>query len=467
MKLRHGLAGFVIVASLLPGWRAFARTPPSDSSDEPQETNKDTNNETAKPPAPADAEPANLAAPAVPGAPSEPAESSAPAASEAYVPFAPPPSPLRIENPNASVQFGVLAQPMLEVAGGPDADLTTKNLFLRRFRFIFGGTVFKYFEFFFDTDYPNLFKQDSAETMAGTYKNAPGLNVQDAYVTFKPAGDLIKVDAGFMLPPLSHNALESAAKLYGEDYFVNSFRRNIFSNVDPFGSAAQSPAGRDVGVQVRGLILGGHLELRVGAFQGLRLNPVPASTGVTAEVGGFNIFRIAARVQVNVLDAEPGYFYQGTYLGTKKVLSFGGFYDFQDQYKYFGGDMFLDLPIGRAGVLTAQADVVRWDGGTSITTLSKDTAVMAEAGFLIGPIMLSPIVRFEHLVAAQVPNPDPTMPGTVPDPNNPSEDRYGGGLAFWPYGHNTNLKLFGAHVHRNPAPHDFNQINLQWQLYFY
>jgi hypothetical protein len=59
------------------------------------------------------------------------------------------------------------------------------------------------------------------------------------------------------------------------------------------------------------------------------------------------------------------------------------------------------------------------------------------------------------------------MPGTVPDPNNPSEDRYGGGLAFWPYGHNTNLKLFGAHVHRNPAPHDFNQINLQWQLYFY
>ncbi|MEO8900303.1 MAG: hypothetical protein ABI488_01765 [Polyangiaceae bacterium] len=53
------------------------------------------------------------------------------------------------------------------------------------------------------------------------------MNVQDAFVTFKPAANLIKVDAGFMLPPLSHNGVQGAATLYGGDYFVNTFRRNI------------------------------------------------------------------------------------------------------------------------------------------------------------------------------------------------------------------------------------------------
>ena len=40
-------------------------------------------------------------------------------------------------------------------------------------------------------------------------------------------------------------------------------------------------------------------------------------------------------------------------------------------------------------------------------------------------------------------------------------------LTFWPYGHNSNIKAFFAKVHRDPAPHDFNQINVQWQVYFY
>ena len=67
---------------------------------------------------------------------------------------------MRVENSSASIQFGILAQPQFEMAGAPDADLTTKNMFLRRFRFMVGGTLFKTFEFFFQTDWPNLFKLD-------------------------------------------------------------------------------------------------------------------------------------------------------------------------------------------------------------------------------------------------------------------------------------------------------------------
>ncbi len=387
--------------------------------------------------------------------PDDEAKTTPPVPPAPYVGFAPSPAPLRIENGNASLQLGLLAQPQFEMAGAPDADSTTKNLFLRRIRFMLGGTLFKDLEYFFDTDYPDLFKVDPANQSGGTGKNAPGLNVQDAFVTFRPVGNLIKADAGFMLPPLSHNAVQGAGTLYSSDYFVNSFRRNVLSNLDPFGSSGQSPAGRDLGVQLRGLVLGDHLEYRAGLFQGVRVGPLPAmGMGTAGVVGGNNFFRVAARLQVNVLDAEPGYFYQGTYLGTKKILSFGGFYDFEDQYKFRGVDAIIDLPAG-PGIITAQANFVQWDGGNFIMTLPEATALMAEAGYLVRAIMLSPIARVERLSFSR------------PTAASPSEDRYGGGLAFWPYGHNSNLKAFFARVHRDPAPHDFNQINVQWQLFFY
>ena len=175
------------------------------------------------------------------------------------------------------------------------------------------------------------------------------------------------------------------------------------------------------------------------------------------------MFRVASRLQINFLDAEPGFFYQGTYLGAKKVFSVGGFYDFQDQYKYFGGDFIVDLPLG-PGVITAQGDVVQWDGGTFLAAIPfKERVIMGELGYLIGPIMLSPIVRVERLTSYAV----DTTTGESPTFNYPSENRYGGGLAFWPYGHNSNLKAFFTRVHRQPAPHDFNVFSVQWQVYVY
>jgi hypothetical protein len=447
MKLRHRLAAIVVVALLLPGLSASAQTgDPSVETDENATPAKSGN--AAKSAAPAEPAEAPPPVPAVALAPEAPETGP-------YVPFAQPPSPMRIESANASIQFGILAQPQFEMVGSPDATLTTKNLYVRRFRIMIGGTLFKNFEYFFQTDWPNLFKLDPIENIAAFDKNAPGLNIQDAFVTYKPVGELIKIDAGFMLPPVSHNSLESAARLYGVDFFANSFRRNLFSAADPFRNTGQSPVGRDAGVQVRGLLFNGHIDVRVGMYQGLREGAVPAAAPNPAVVGGINMFRVAARLQINLLDAEPGFFYQGTYNGAKKILSIGGFYDFQDNYKYFGGDLFADLPLG-PGIFTAQGNVVQWDGGDFLQ-LPKHRVYMAEMGYLIGPIKLSPIGRFERLVSYQ-PTPTPAIP---------SEDRYGGGLAFWPYGHNSNIKVFFSRVHRSPSPQDYNQINVQWQVHYY
>jgi hypothetical protein len=67
---------------------------------------------------------------------------------------------------------------------------------------------------------------------------------------------------------------------------------------------------------------------------------------------------------------------------------------------------------------------------------------------------LNPILRLEHRWGS----------GTVSD-----QTRLGGGLAFWPNGHNINLKAFYARVKDtlNGNSSSFNQINLQMQVYFF
>lgn len=391
-------------------------------------------------------------------APEKDVEDAEPAPAASAAPAAPkmPPgaaSPAKIETPNSSFKLGVLLQPQFESAGVANTGMVgdgvvqrgmSNNFFVRRVRLLFGGTLFEDLEFFVDTDYPDLFKAVPGGTPENpTYlKNTPGMNVQDAQGTLKLAGDALKVDAGYMLPPLSHNALQSAASLYSWDYFANSFRHNT-----SFGSSG-NPVGRDLGVQLRGLLADGLVEYRAGLFQGLREAPT------ATEVGSQNSFRVAARLQLNLLDAEAGFFYGGTYLGTKRIASLGVSYDFQDSYKHISGDAFLDMEVGQ-GVLTAQVNVVHWNGNEWIVSLPEQTAVMGEAGYLFYAARLSPIVRYERRWV------------TTPTAVVPDETRIGGGVAFWPYAHNFNLKAFYTRVEPEPAEQAFNQINVQAQFFLF
>jgi hypothetical protein len=347
-------------------------------------------------------------------------------------------------------------------------DSYQKNLFLRRSRLIVGGSLFGSFDYFFDTDFANLLKSTDTFTnttnmMTGvtttavtTTRGVPGMNVQDIFGTWKPfAGDksmvdVLKIDVGYMLPPLAHNAIQSAGTLLAWDYFAYSFQHAA-------SFAGTSTVGRDVGLQARGLLIGGHVEYRVGVFQGAREAAVAPVAGMTTgEVSGRNAPRVAARVQVNLLDPETGFFYSGTYLGAKKILSLGGSYDFEGTYKYFAADAILDYPLG-PGIVSAQVNFAKWnlDNNVTLVDLARQQAIMSEAGFTLMPMGVSLIGRFEQR--------------KVPDEAGaPTETRYGGGLAFWPYGHTANVKVFAMHVHPTFAgQRDFNDIVAQLQLFFY
>ncbi|MBC8132320.1 MAG: hypothetical protein H7X95_05010 [Deltaproteobacteria bacterium] len=118
----------------------------------------------------------------------------------------------------------------------------------------------------------------------------------------------------------------------------------------------------------------------------------------------------------------------------------------------------LDLPLG-PGVITAQVNLAQWDGGTWLPApyLVKQRALMGEVGYLIAPIRLSPIFRVEQKWVAS----------TVTGPSQ-TEKRMGGGLAFWPYGHTSNLKVFFSRaIPDAPDTHTFYDLTVQWQVYFF
>jgi len=367
-------------------------------------------------------------------------------------PDAPPPTAfesLKIESKNgsASLKIGLLLQPQFETIGSDSAanEGNSNNLFLRRTRLLIGGTLFKNFEYFFETDSPNLFKADATGA-----KNGFGMGVQDAFMTWKAYEDFVKFDVGYMLTPGAHNALQGAGTLLGLDYFSNSFNHSA-----SFNNLGGNPAGRDAGLEVRGLLLDNHIEYRAGLFQGLRK---PAAAAVppdtTGDVQSQNMFRFAGRLQINLLDAETGFFYAGTYLGKKKVASVGAALDVQSDYVHWAVDGFLDMPVGPGG-LTAQVNFSKWNGGGFTNpALANQTALMAEAGYIF-PYPIGPIFKFEQQNFAN---------------SDQANTRIGGGVGWFPYGHNINLKAFFTTINAKPAvgdSHTYQQAQLQGQLYFY
>ncbi|HKO51327.1 MAG TPA: hypothetical protein VJV79_26640 [Polyangiaceae bacterium] len=366
---------------------------------------------------------------------------------------------LKIESKNgsASLKVGLLLQPQFENIGSDNAGAegSSNNLFLRRTRLLIGGTLFKNFEYFFDTDSPNLFKSDIQGGAAGSgAKGGIGMAVQDAFMTWKAYEDMVKFDVGYMLTPGAHNALQGAGTLLGLDYFANSFNHTASFNTGP--NATFPVNGRDTGVQVRGLLLDNLIEYRAGLYQGLRrpgVAAVPPDT--TGEVASQNMFRFAGRVQINLLDAETGFFYAGTYLGKKKVASVGAALDMQSDYVHWAVDGFLDMPAGPGGV-TAQVNFSKWNGGGFTNpALANQTAIMAEAGYRFDAFPIAPIVKFEQQNIAD---------------SDAANTRIGGGVAWFPYAHNVNLKAFFTNINAKPNmgdSHSYNQFQLQGQLYFY
>lgn len=334
------------------------------------------------------------------------------------IPFSPAFAQWQIGSGDSSIKFGFLVQARGEMIDS-EAD-TAQNLFFRRLRLLAGGSLNERLTFFFETDSPNLGKGEAGG------KNAGDLFIQDFALMYRFAPDQY-IDVGLLLPELSHNAAQSAASLLATDYGPYSFLT---------AGPLTTRVGRDYGVRARGYVLDDHLEYRAGVYQGVR------------GAGSSNSLRFTGRLVYNVFEAEKGLFYGGTYLGKKRVLSFGASLDHQEDYDTTGLDVFWDQPVGKGNSATFQANWMKHDGGTFLASVPEQDNVLVEAGYYFGATRLLPFVQ---LATRDFDNP------TLTD-----EDRFQVGLGWMFEGHNRALKVSWARVSPDRgADSDEIWVNLQ------
>lgn len=328
-------------------------------------------------------------------------------------------------NEDVNFRLGVLGQFQADWLEDPAEDDVTQNLFIRRARLLFGGQVAKNVTFFIETDVPNLGK-----VLPGGKNISPEVVVQDAYGEFK-LHDALALDVGLMFVPFSRNSVQSAASLLPIDYGAYTFSTS---------GPTQSTIGRDTGVQAKGYFLGNHLEYRLGAFQGAR------------DPRSHRSFRYTGRVQYQLLDPEPvGFFYTGTYLGTRRIAAIGAAFDTQNEYRAYNVDAFVDYPLG-GGAVTAQLAYNRLDGNTTFLTLPKQDVVLVELGYFLRALKLTPVFQF-------------TSRGIV-NADIGDETRWSVGVNYWWANHNANIKTAYGRIDPSGAAAQ-NQFTVQFQLFYF
>jgi hypothetical protein len=331
-----------------------------------------------------------------------------------------------------NVKFGFLAQPQFEALQTPDQSAYSQNIFLRRFRLLFGGKIADKWTFFVETDSPNVGRAtpDKAANPTGA-KDAGFVYLQDAYVSYEHSA-AFKIDTGLMFTPLGHNHNQSAATLLPVDYGPYTFTES---------GALGERVGRDYGVQARGYPLNQHVEYRLGVFQGVR--------GVEAR----NDLRVAGRAVWYPFAADTGFFYSGTFQATKRVVGVGASFDKQKEYHEYNADVFVEEPFngGEQGV-TVQFNWMRFDGGSFLKTLLKQDTYLLEAAAHFGKGQVSPFFQYSNRNFALATSAD--------------THSWQAGVAWWMKAHQRNLKFSAGRQHTDGAP-DRTQVLLQLQVFYY
>lgn len=276
------------------------------------------------------------------------------------------------------IQLGFLGQFRYEAAenrAGTDSDYWSSQFFTRRARVMGLGSVHENVRFFFSTDVPNTGLAGTPNTMVWN----------DGFVDFQIMPEL-KIAFGRILVPFSVENQASAASLLGIDYNLS-----LLKTPSPVDRAFW----RDDGIEVRGILLDGMIDYRVGVFRGVRdfdLNPnfMPRATGM---------------VLVNLQDSQPGWFYNPNSLGSLDVVSFGAGFDYLTNSASGVDDGLAISAFGlveqgiAGGRLNAMVSYFHWQG-TGWGGGFEGATMGAQVGYLLPMEVLAgkmqPVLRFQR-----------------------------------------------------------------------
>ncbi len=306
----------------------------------------------------------------------------------------------------------------------------SSNFAPKRMRMIFNGQVAPNVTFFVDTDIVN---NVDISNIAQSERHFAFL--QDAYINYKVADEL-QIAAGMILLPFMHHNRQSAASLLGVNYNITAV--NI----------PEATIWRDYGVEFRGLLANKMIDYRIGLFDGIE-----RSAGTLADdsdnINNNGLPRVTGRVQINLKDAEEGFFYSGNYLGKKTILSFGAGVDYmkdarivdgnQEDYLAWTVDLIVDYPVSPDMVVAFQAGYVNVKNrpGTTLslfgipglTMPEKEYGYFAQAGLLLNSTW-QPVIKFASWKYQEAAGNDDVTVSYLTF-----------GLNYFINGHNANIKL--------------------------
>jgi hypothetical protein len=266
------------------------------------------------------------------------------------------------------------------------------------------------------------------------------MRIIDAYTLFK-YNNWLQLFSGEHMAPSGRQETTSSGGLMAIDRPGITYKNLTWNlrSVDRFAngtipgtsdSQGAPDAVRDVGATIFGSGSFNdttHLKYYVGAYDGVQ----------NATTGDGNKLRYTARAQLNLFDAEAGYFNLSTYLGKKKTIGFGVSYDTQDEiqdkgtstgdYTQYELDAFIDWPVG-PGYLTAEAAYrdLDLDKATAAAAQAQGNGWFAQAGYYINK--WQPWVEYETW--------DGDGAGGVGN-----YDLYRLGVSYFFKGHNANIKF--------------------------
>jgi hypothetical protein len=327
-----------------------------------------------------------------------------------------------------------------------------------RARILVGGNLTKKTSFFMETDIATPIGFTNTTGSKTMQVNPIILDAQIEHTFSKKIG----VIAGLMLVGNTRNALQGAASLMGLDFGYFQYPYNLFET-----SALQNNFGRDVGVNVRGFLANERLEYRVGMFAGRNIDAL-------------GTLRYIGRLNYNFWDKEQDLYYTGTTLGKGKIFAIGGGVDLQDRYQNLAVDAFLDMPLGSAGSLTANAAFTYINGGDNpnLQALSvripSQTIQFLELGYYFKKAKLQPYIKYEaqniNATLVQSRGLNTEIFNTLN-----SNRRMGVGINYFFAGYNANVKLLYENVSygranlngTNAETASRSEIWLQFQIFVF
>jgi hypothetical protein len=281
------------------------------------------------------------------------------------------------------------------------------DFFLRRARLLVSGTAYKTLSFLIQFDNSNAGKRGSptsvgTTTPAGAAVGATPAFVQDLIIGWTPIEDLT-IEGGLLLTPTLRTLGYSAS---GGQVQVEAPIDLIFQNLDR--------GFRENGVEVRGFLVGHRVHYRAGVWEGFHSTPAvaavvgPPAVAAAPAINPGGKPMIGAHVRLNLIGDETGYAFNQMYMDGKARASIGGSIQYQpraacpaaltgcsiasgtgatatlNDYKFFGGDAFLDMPLPGDLEFAASASIVRWDYGDGFARTG--TGFSGEVDLRFGPV---------------------------------------------------------------------------------